>query len=148
MATVITTDIKLSRCNDQPWGFRLSGGVDFTFPLTVVRVRHNLVVFEFYDKHLTMQIIYDFLLLLYSLIKIWLKSKYLITCNKKHSGNYFRINYDIKTIFFLLCHYHYRLCQQGDDRRPGLYSWFESGRCGDPRERRTNKSTDTRASLR
>ncbi|XP_011700678.1 PREDICTED: PDZ and LIM domain protein 3-like [Wasmannia auropunctata] len=38
MATVITIDVKLSRYNDQPWGFRLSGGVDFTFPLTVVRV--------------------------------------------------------------------------------------------------------------
>ncbi|XP_018399836.1 PREDICTED: PDZ and LIM domain protein 7-like isoform X2 [Cyphomyrmex costatus] len=35
---VMTTDVKLSRCNNQPWGFRLSGGVDFTFPLTVVRV--------------------------------------------------------------------------------------------------------------
>ncbi|CAL1676667.1 unnamed protein product [Lasius platythorax] len=34
----ITTDVKLSRSNVQPWGFRLSGGVDFTFPLTVVRV--------------------------------------------------------------------------------------------------------------
>ncbi|KAG5333739.1 ZASP protein, partial [Acromyrmex charruanus] len=34
----ITTDIKLSRCKNQPWGFRLSGGVDFIFPLTVVRV--------------------------------------------------------------------------------------------------------------
>ncbi|XP_077274353.1 PDZ and LIM domain protein 4 [Temnothorax americanus] len=35
---VLTTDVKLSRCNNQPWGFRLSGGVDFAFPLTVVRV--------------------------------------------------------------------------------------------------------------
>ncbi|XP_067214885.1 PDZ and LIM domain protein 2 [Linepithema humile] len=33
-----TTDIKLSRCNDQSWGFRLSGGLDYTFPLTIVRV--------------------------------------------------------------------------------------------------------------
>ncbi|XP_076638560.1 PDZ and LIM domain protein 3 [Colletes latitarsis] len=30
--------IKLSRSDNQPWGFRLSGGVDFCFPLTVVRV--------------------------------------------------------------------------------------------------------------
>ncbi|XP_076164473.1 PDZ and LIM domain protein 3 [Ptiloglossa arizonensis] len=30
--------VKLSRTNDQPWGIRLSGGVDFSFPLTVVRV--------------------------------------------------------------------------------------------------------------
>ncbi|KAM0734868.1 PDZ and LIM domain protein Zasp [Formica fusca] len=36
MAT--TTDVKISRTNVQPWGFRLSGGVDFTFPLTIVRV--------------------------------------------------------------------------------------------------------------
>ncbi|XP_072766050.1 PDZ and LIM domain protein 4 [Anoplolepis gracilipes] len=36
--TTITTDVKLYRSNVQPWGFRLSGGVDFTFPLTVVRV--------------------------------------------------------------------------------------------------------------
>ncbi|XP_018344924.1 PREDICTED: PDZ and LIM domain protein 4-like [Trachymyrmex septentrionalis] len=34
----ITTDVKLLRCKNQPWGFRLSGGVDFTFPLTVTRV--------------------------------------------------------------------------------------------------------------
>lgn len=30
--------MKLSRSNNQPWGFRLSGGVDFAFPLTAVRV--------------------------------------------------------------------------------------------------------------
>ncbi|XP_014479120.1 PREDICTED: PDZ and LIM domain protein 3-like [Dinoponera quadriceps] len=36
MAT--TSDVKLSRSNGQPWGFRLSGGVDYTFPLTAVRV--------------------------------------------------------------------------------------------------------------
>ncbi|XP_011050984.1 PREDICTED: PDZ and LIM domain protein 4-like [Acromyrmex echinatior] len=34
----VNTDVKLSRCKNQPWGFRLSGGVDFTFPLTIVRV--------------------------------------------------------------------------------------------------------------
>ncbi|EZA51642.1 PDZ and LIM domain protein 4 isoform X2 [Ooceraea biroi] len=34
----ITTDIKLSRCNGQPWGIRFSGGVDFAFPLTAVKV--------------------------------------------------------------------------------------------------------------
>lgn len=31
-------DIKLSKSCDHAWGFRLSGGVDFCFPLTVVRV--------------------------------------------------------------------------------------------------------------
>ncbi|XP_017758451.1 PREDICTED: PDZ and LIM domain protein 4-like [Eufriesea mexicana] len=31
-------DIKLSRSNNESWGFRLSGGADFSFPLTVVRV--------------------------------------------------------------------------------------------------------------
>lgn len=49
MATVVTTDVKLLRCNGQPWGFRLSGGVDFTFPLTAVRVRHSLIS-ECYDN--------------------------------------------------------------------------------------------------
>ncbi|XP_020711826.2 PDZ and LIM domain protein 2-like [Athalia rosae] len=34
----MATDIKLSRFNNTPWGFRLSGGVDFPHPLTVVRV--------------------------------------------------------------------------------------------------------------
>ncbi|KAK2576149.1 hypothetical protein KPH14_007477 [Odynerus spinipes] len=36
--SIMTSDIKLSRSGDQPWGFRLSGGADFSFPLTVVRV--------------------------------------------------------------------------------------------------------------
>ncbi|KOC71371.1 PDZ and LIM domain protein Zasp [Habropoda laboriosa] len=31
-------DIKLKRSGNQSFGFRLSGGVDFSFPLTVVRV--------------------------------------------------------------------------------------------------------------
>ncbi|XP_076246991.1 PDZ and LIM domain protein 3 [Calliopsis andreniformis] len=31
-------DIKLPKSGNQPWGMRLSGGVDFCFPLTVVRV--------------------------------------------------------------------------------------------------------------
>ncbi|XP_076276986.1 PDZ and LIM domain protein 3 [Lasioglossum baleicum] len=30
--------IPLSRSDNQPWGLRLSGGVDFSFPLTVVRL--------------------------------------------------------------------------------------------------------------
>ncbi|XP_076663547.1 PDZ and LIM domain protein 7 [Andrena cerasifolii] len=36
--STMDVDIKLSRSNGQPWGMRLSGGVDFSFPLTVVRV--------------------------------------------------------------------------------------------------------------
>nr|KAF7404076.1 hypothetical protein H0235_014770 [Vespula pensylvanica] len=35
---IMSVDIKLSRNDAQPWGLRLSGGVDFSFPLTVVRV--------------------------------------------------------------------------------------------------------------
>ncbi|XP_003692872.1 PDZ and LIM domain protein 4-like [Apis florea] len=36
---MVDVDIKLSRNNEnQAWGFRLSGGADFAFPLTVVRV--------------------------------------------------------------------------------------------------------------
>lgn len=31
-------EVKLSRSDKQPWGVRLSGGVDFAFPLTAVRV--------------------------------------------------------------------------------------------------------------
>ncbi|KYN22244.1 hypothetical protein ALC57_05360 [Trachymyrmex cornetzi] len=57
----ITTDVKLSRCKNQPWGFRLSGGVDFTFPLTVVRVRYNMLMFAFYDyRYSTTQITYEY----------------------------------------------------------------------------------------
>jgi len=35
----ITTDVKLSRRSGQSWGLRLSGGVNFAFPLTAVKVR-------------------------------------------------------------------------------------------------------------
>ncbi|KAG7205544.1 hypothetical protein KM043_007521 [Ampulex compressa] len=38
LITIMAVDIKLTRSNSQSWGFRLSGGVDFSFPLTVVRV--------------------------------------------------------------------------------------------------------------
>ncbi|KAK9310601.1 hypothetical protein QLX08_000146 [Tetragonisca angustula] len=31
-------DIKLCKSSNQTWGIRLSGGADFSFPLTVVRV--------------------------------------------------------------------------------------------------------------
>lgn len=34
----MVVDLKFSRFEDQPWGFRLSGGKDFPLPLTVVKV--------------------------------------------------------------------------------------------------------------
>ncbi|XP_049884444.1 titin-like [Pectinophora gossypiella] len=34
-------DVRLTRSADQPWGFRLIGGVDFSMPLTVVKVIPN-----------------------------------------------------------------------------------------------------------
>lgn len=40
LITLITmdVDIKLCKSSNQTWGIRLSGGADFSFPLTVVRV--------------------------------------------------------------------------------------------------------------
>lgn len=32
-------DLKLSRLQDVPWGFRLAGGADYDLPLTVIKVR-------------------------------------------------------------------------------------------------------------
>lgn len=32
-------DIKMCRFENVPWGFRLVGGSDFEYPLTVVKVR-------------------------------------------------------------------------------------------------------------
>lgn len=34
----MVVDLKFSRFEDQPWGFRLTGGKDFPLPLTVVKV--------------------------------------------------------------------------------------------------------------
>lgn len=31
-------DLKFSRFEDAPWGFRLTGGADFEMPLTVIKV--------------------------------------------------------------------------------------------------------------
>ncbi|XP_076752852.1 PDZ and LIM domain protein 3 [Xylocopa sonorina] len=36
--TAMDVDITLSRTCNHAWGFRLSGGADFSFPVTVVRV--------------------------------------------------------------------------------------------------------------
>lgn len=33
-------DIKMCRFDNVPWGFRLVGGADYDYPLTVVKVRH------------------------------------------------------------------------------------------------------------
>ncbi|XP_059615013.1 titin isoform X2 [Phlebotomus argentipes] len=34
----MVVDLKFSKFNDTPWGFRLTGGADFDFPLTVIKV--------------------------------------------------------------------------------------------------------------
>lgn len=36
-------DIKMCRFDNVPWGFRLVGGADYEYPLTVVKVRHDHV---------------------------------------------------------------------------------------------------------
>lgn len=37
-------DIKMCRFDNVPWGFRLVGGADYEYPLTVVKVRHDRAV--------------------------------------------------------------------------------------------------------
>jgi hypothetical protein len=32
-------EIKLSKMDDQPWGFRVTGGLDFGTPVTVIKVQ-------------------------------------------------------------------------------------------------------------
>jgi hypothetical protein len=32
-------DIKLSKTDNQPWGFRVTGGLDFGTPVTVIKVQ-------------------------------------------------------------------------------------------------------------
>jgi len=32
-------DIKLSKADNQPWGFRVTGGLDFGTPVTVIKVQ-------------------------------------------------------------------------------------------------------------
>lgn len=34
----MVVDLKFSRFSEEPWGFRLTGGADFEFPLTVIKV--------------------------------------------------------------------------------------------------------------
>lgn len=38
----MVVDIKMCRFENVPWGFRLVGGADFEFPLTVVKVSRRL----------------------------------------------------------------------------------------------------------
>jgi hypothetical protein len=35
------TSIKMSKFDNQPWGFRLQGGIDFCAPLTVQKVSYD-----------------------------------------------------------------------------------------------------------
>lgn len=35
----MVVNLKFSKFDDTPWGFRLIGGTDFDYPLTVVKVR-------------------------------------------------------------------------------------------------------------
>uniref|UniRef100_A0A1L8E578 Putative titin isoform x3 n=1 Tax=Nyssomyia neivai TaxID=330878 RepID=A0A1L8E578_9DIPT len=39
-------DLKFSKFNDTPWGFRLTGGADFDFPLTVIKVTEGSLAAE------------------------------------------------------------------------------------------------------
>lgn len=43
-------DIKMCRFDNVPWGFRLVGGADYEYPLTVVKVRHDHVQRIMYCK--------------------------------------------------------------------------------------------------
>jgi hypothetical protein len=36
------TSIKMSKFDNQPWGFRLQGGIDFCAPLTVQKVSYGV----------------------------------------------------------------------------------------------------------
>lgn len=39
--------IKMSKFDNQPWGFRLQGGIDFCAPLTVQKVSYVIPIFYF-----------------------------------------------------------------------------------------------------
>lgn len=41
-------DIKMCRFDNVPWGFRLVGGADYEYPLTVVKVRHDRKMYYVY----------------------------------------------------------------------------------------------------
>ena len=40
-ATQQKVDIKMSRFDNAPWGFRVHGGIDFGSPLTIQKVRQS-----------------------------------------------------------------------------------------------------------
>jgi hypothetical protein len=44
-------DIKLSKVDNQTWGFRLTGGLDFGTPVTVIKVQFFLNI-RLYQKYL------------------------------------------------------------------------------------------------
>lgn len=53
MAHALTIQMCRSN-NQQPWGFRLQGGLDFATPLTVLRVKYsNAMPFSFYCSYLS-----------------------------------------------------------------------------------------------
>lgn len=43
----MVVDLKFSRFSEEPWGFRLTGGADFEFPLTVIKVHSTI----YYTEH-------------------------------------------------------------------------------------------------
>ena len=43
MAQPQTLEIKMARFENSPWGFRLHGGADFATPLTIQKVRQQLI---------------------------------------------------------------------------------------------------------
>jgi hypothetical protein len=43
-------EIKLSKTDDQPWGFRVTGGLDFGTPVTVIKVQSFFSTIPFFEK--------------------------------------------------------------------------------------------------
>jgi hypothetical protein len=39
-----TMEIKMARFENSPWGFRLHGGADFSTPLTIQKVRKEIIL--------------------------------------------------------------------------------------------------------
>lgn len=54
------TSIKMSKFDNQPWGFRLQGGIDFASPLTVQKVsrRRRVVILSIYLAKYRLLILY------------------------------------------------------------------------------------------
>jgi hypothetical protein len=52
MAQIVS--VKMSKFDNQPWGFRLQGGIDFAAPLTVQKVSFSfssLCYFSYLSRH-------------------------------------------------------------------------------------------------